>query len=260
MALDDPTPSRDPPAFPIVGVGASAGGLEAFTELLANLPPEPGVAFLFVVHMEPHHKSQLADILGRVTPLPVAEATEGMPVQANHVYLIPPNANMALTDHSLTLTPRPAVRAPHMSVDHLFRSLAAVQKSRAVGVILSGGGTDGTLGLQSIKAEGGITFAQDEKSARQNSMPRSAVSDGCIDYVLSPPEIARQLVRLVGHPYTQAPPRHQLPGDLGRRQDVVDAAVADQPLQTGHHPAPHPAADGPARQGRPARLPAAAPQ
>jgi two-component system CheB/CheR fusion protein len=191
------------PSFPIVGVGGSSGGLEAFTELLGGLPPDPGVAFLFVLHLEPHHKSQLPEILARVTPLPVREATEGMAVQANNVYLIPPNANMALTDHALTLSPRPVTRAPHMPIDHLFRSLADVQKSRAVGVILSGGGTDGTLGFQSIKAEGGITFAQDERSARQASMPRSAVSDGCVDYVLSPRDIAAQLARLIDHPYTK---------------------------------------------------------
>src|SRR5215831_9011345 len=198
---EDLLPGSHP--FPIVGVGASAGGLEAFTELLTNLPASPGLAVLFVLHLEPHHKSQLADILTRVSPLPIREATEGMPVEADHVYLIPPNTNMALVDGKLGLSPSSLVRGAHMPVDHLFRSLAEVQKERAIGVILSGGGTDGTLGFQAIKAEGGITFAQDEKTARQDSMPRSAASDGCVDYVLSPREIARQLARLAEHPYTR---------------------------------------------------------
>ncbi len=224
MAAEDPVPSSDltedgtadATTFPIVGIGASAGGLEAFTELLGHLPPHPGVAFLFVQHMEPHHKSQLPAILARVTPLPVHEATEGMAVEVDNVYLIPPNTNMALTDHSLTLSPRPVGRGPHMPIDYLFRSLASVQKARSIGVILSGGGTDGTLGFQSIKAEGGITFAQDDKSAKQYNMPRSAVADGCVDYILPPRDIARQLARLVGHPYTRAaypPPEAAEPGD-----------------------------------------------
>jgi len=186
------------------GVGASAGGLEAFTELLQNLPPEPGLAILLVLHLEPHHKSHLAELLSGKDKLAVKEAVEGMTVEANHVYLIPPNKNMALTDGSLTLTPRSPIRGQHMPIDHLFRSLAEVLKGRAIGVILSGGGTDGTLGFQAIKAEGGITFAQDEKSAKQNSMPRSAILEELVDNVLPPAEIARQLARIVQHPYSRS--------------------------------------------------------
>ncbi len=195
-------PPHGPP-FPVVGVGASAGGLEAFTELLENLPANPGLAVLYVPHLEPHHKSYLPEILGKITAMPVREVTEGMHVDIDHVYLIPPNTNMALTDGKLGLTPRSPIRGQHMPIDHLFRSLAEIQKNRAIAVILSGGGTDGTLGFQSIKAEGGITIVQDEKSAQQPSMPRSAVLDGHVDYVLAPRDIARQLVRLVRHPYAR---------------------------------------------------------
>jgi two-component system CheB/CheR fusion protein len=214
MSTHEPAEAASPPAaternegrtFPIVGIGASAGGLEAVTELLTNLPPQPGMAFLFVQHLEPHHKSQLPSILARATPMPVQEAAEGMPVHVNHVYLIPPGTNIALTDGKLALSPRALARGQNMPADHLFRSLAVTQKERAIGVILSGGGTDGTLGFQAIKAEGGITFAQDERSAKQGGMPRSAIADGNVDYVLPPGEIARQLVRLNGHPYTQGP-------------------------------------------------------
>jgi two-component system CheB/CheR fusion protein len=195
-------PPKGPP-FPVVGVGASAGGLEAFSDLLRNLSEQPGLAFPFVQHLEPHRKSQLAQIIGGVTSMPVREATDGLPIKVDHVYILPPNTNMALTDGTLHLTAREPSRGPHMPADHLFRSLAAIHKSRAVGVILSGGGTDGTLGFQAIKAEGGITFAQDEQSARQASMPRCAVADGNVDYVLPPREIAEQLLRLREHPYTK---------------------------------------------------------
>jgi two-component system CheB/CheR fusion protein len=193
------------PPFPVVGVGGSAGGLEAFTEMLENLQSSPGMAFLFVLHLERHHKSHLAEILSKVTPLKVREVSEGTKVEADHVYLIPPNTNMALADGHLTLSPRVPAPGQHMPIDHLFRSLAAIQKNRSVGVVLSGGGTDGTLGCQAIKAEGGIAFAQDERSARHASMPRAAAADGAVDYVLPPAEIARQLVRVARHPYTGTP-------------------------------------------------------
>jgi two-component system CheB/CheR fusion protein len=190
-------------AFPIVGIGGSAGGLEAVTDLLRHLPPKPGLSILLVMHLEPHHKSHIAEILNQRETLPVKEAAEGMAVQVDNVYLIPPNKNMALADGSLTLTPRSPARGQHMPIDHLFRSLAEVLKSRAIGVLLSGGGTDGTLGFQAIKAEGGITLAQDEKSAKHNSMPRSAVLEDVVDHVLPPAEIARQLVRIAQHSYTR---------------------------------------------------------
>ncbi len=205
-----PTPSTETaaemaggPAFPVVGMGASAGGLEALTELLGGLSPQPGLAFLIAVHLDPHHKSHLPELLGKTTPMTVREVSEGMAVRLNQVYLIPPNTNMALSDGHLMLTPRSVTPGGHMPIDHLFRSLAAVQRSRAVGVVLSGGGTDGALGLQAIKAEGGITFAQDEKTAKQPSMPRAAILDGTIDYVLRPSDIAHQLERIAGHPYTR---------------------------------------------------------
>jgi two-component system CheB/CheR fusion protein len=213
---DPAEPSQQPTAppelaapglpFPVVGIGASAGGLESFTELLQSLPRNPGVALLYVPHLEPHHKSHLQEILTKVTGMPVLEVREGMTVETDHVYLIPPNTNMALTDGTLGLTARSPVRGQHMPIDHLFRSLAAIQKDRAIAILLSGGGSDGTLGFQAVKAEGGITIAQDEKTAAQPSMPRSAILDGSVDYILPPRDIARQIVRLVRHPYTGEAP------------------------------------------------------
>lgn len=189
-------------AFPVVGVGASAGGLEAFIELLKHLPDDPGLCFLFVQHIEPTHKSSLVEVLSRVTPLGVEEAVEGTVVQVNRIYIIPPGRIMAMSNGVLTLLPRP-LRGQQMPADHLFRSLAASQGARAIGVILSGGGTDGSLGFQAIKGEGGITFAQDEKTARNDSMPRSAIAAGWVDYVLPPAQIAAELLRIARHPYAR---------------------------------------------------------
>jgi two-component system CheB/CheR fusion protein len=213
----EPSPGENldaQPSFPVVGIGASAGGLEALTELLGQLSPQPGMAFLIAVHVDPHQKSHLPEILSKTTAMPVREASEGVAVRINEVYLIAPNTNMALTDGHLMLTPRSKAPGGHMPVDYLFRSLAAVRHGRAIGVVLSGGGTDGALGLQAIKSEGGITFAQDDKTARHPSMPRAAILDGTVDYVLRPRDIARELERIAQHPYSReaAPPVEPPPG------------------------------------------------
>lgn len=202
--------------FPVVGIGASAGGLEALTELFGGLSANPGMAFLIAVHLDPRQKSHLPQILGKTTAMRVHEVTEGMPVEVNHVYVMPPNTTMALTDGRLLLQPRSPLPGGHMPIDFLFRSLAAVHKSKAIAVVLSGGGSDGSLGLHEVKAEGGITFAQDESSARHNSMPRSAILHGSVDYVLRPIDIAHQLERIARHPYTR------------ERQPAAEAAPPDQ--------------------------------
>jgi two-component system CheB/CheR fusion protein len=203
-----PSPDGAGPSlpFPTVAVGASAGGLEAITGLLEAVPADPGLAFLIVLHLDPHSRSELSSILARNTRLPVSEVADGMKVEVNRVYVLPPNASMTLTDSTLKLAPRPP-RGVHMPIDILFRSLAHTQKSSAIGVVLSGEGTDGAIGLQAIKAEGGIAIAQDEKSARHHSMPRSAAAEGYVDYVLPPADIARQLLRIAQHPYASPQPR-----------------------------------------------------
>jgi len=181
--------------FLVVGVGASAGGLEAYSELLEGLSAKLGLALLLVSHLDPEQKSQLASILCRTSRMPVLQATEGVAVEMDRVYVIPPGTNMAMTDGHLTLSPRPPRPGPHMPIDHLFRSLAAIEKSRSVGVILSGNGTDGVIALQAIKAAGGVTFAQDDTTARYPSMPRAAVVDGNVDHVMRPRNIAHELER-----------------------------------------------------------------
>src|SRR5258708_1919056 len=198
-------PHSDAPTapFPIVGIGASAGGLEAFTQLLKQLPLDTGLGFVLVQHLDPQHESALTQILARATSMPLREGTNNLRGEANHVYVIPPNTNLTIEQGVLKLGPRPDGRKPHRSIDSFFESLAQDRRERAIGVILSGTATDGTLGLEAIKAEGGITFAQDD-SAKYDSMPRSAVAAGCVDFVLEPQDIARELARIAKHPYIAA--------------------------------------------------------
>lgn len=179
---------------PFVGVGASAGGLEALIELLSNLAADAGLAYLVVQHLDAGHSSMLADILSKKTALPVSEATQNVLIEANHVYVIPPNTSMTVADNQVLLKPRQKLGSP-MPVDDLLESLAA-HGADVVGVILSGSGSDGALGMQAIKERGGITFAQDAASARFYGMPQAAIDLGCVDFVLTPKQIAQHIQRL----------------------------------------------------------------
>ena len=241
--------------FPIVGVGASAGGLEALTELLTHLPVKTGMAFVLVQHLDPTHPSQLTDLLSRVTKMPVSEASDGMAVEPDHVYVIPPNANLATLDGVLSVTPR--VRDHHSPIDFFLQSLSRSRRNTAIGVVLSGAGTDGTLGLRAIKAEGGITFAQDKQSAVYGSMPHSAIASGNVDFVLPPDGIAQELARIARDPYVREPkesetedrPQKQ-PWESRTAPELGDAlcGIANchrsrfQPLQAHNHLAPDSAA------------------
>src|SRR2546426_8089709 len=187
--------------FPIVGVGASAGGLEAFTQLLKALGPGSGMAYVLVQHLDRSHESALTELLAKANEMPVREVTDATPVGPNHVYVIPPNVDMTISQGTLRLTPRTETRGHHMPIDRFLRSLAEDQRSNAIGIILSGTASDGTLGLAAIKAEGGITFTQDEKSAKFDDMPRNAIAAGCVDFVLPPDAIGRELARIRVHPY-----------------------------------------------------------
>ncbi|MDQ3254264.1 MAG: hypothetical protein M3R15_10230, partial [Acidobacteriota bacterium] len=187
--------------FPVVGIGASAGGLEAFTQLLKHLPPDTGMAFVLIQHLNPNHASLLTELLSRITTMPVSEVTEGTRVEPDHVYVIPPNTNMAIVGSVLQLQSRRQTSGQHLPIDFFLRSLAEDRSSRAIGVILSGTASDGTLGIEAIKVEGGIAFAQDPKSAKYDSMPQSAVDSGCVDFVLTPENIAQEIARISRHPY-----------------------------------------------------------
>jgi two-component system, chemotaxis family, CheB/CheR fusion protein len=199
-----PTPAPAPAStqrsrFPIVGIGASAGGLDAVTELVRHLPPDIQASFVLVQHLDPGHESALTQILSRATSMPVSEATDNLPVEARHIYVIPPNRALSIGQGVLKLQPRSRVPAPLRTIDFFLEALARDQHECAIGVILSGTASDGTLGLCAIKEEGGITFAQDH-SAAYESMPRNAIAAGCVDRVLPPAEIARELALIANHP------------------------------------------------------------
>ncbi len=191
--------------FPIVGIGASAGGLEAFTQLLKALPLDTGMAFVLVQHLDPDHESALTQILSKTTLMPICDVVNDQSVEPNHVYIIPPDTKLSIANGVLKLQPRPKSRTPYRSIDLFFESLAADRRERSIGVVLSGAATDGTLGLEAIKVVGGITFAQDG-TAKFDSMPRSAVAAGCVDLVLSPSDIADEIGKIAKHPYIAGQP------------------------------------------------------
>ncbi len=199
IVTDDKRQETSKP-FPIVGIGASAGGYEAFAEFLRQLPRDTGMAFVLILHLDPKHKSQVTELLSRSSRIPVLRANNDMEVKPDHLFVIPENSNMTLAEGKLRLHPRKERETPPMPIDIFFRSLAQSQQARAIGVVLSGTGCDGTLGIEAIKGEGGITFAQDDRSSKFYDMPGSAIASGSVDFVLSPTAIAAELCRLARHP------------------------------------------------------------
>jgi two-component system, chemotaxis family, CheB/CheR fusion protein len=221
---DNSSVNRDQ-SFPIVGIGASAGGLEAISELLRHIPERTGLAFVLIEHLDPSHRSNLSEILSRNAHIPVEEVREGTFVEPDHAYVIPPNVGMYIERGALHLAPRQP-QVPNLPVDRFLSSLAAERQHRAIAVILSGTASDGAEGCKVIKEAGGITFAQTEASAKYSGMPQSAVDAGCVDFVLSPKEIAEKLVQIGAHPYvsTDMSPEEAVSydyGDLGEVLNVV---------------------------------------
>jgi len=194
----DITEKKDKKSFTVVAIGASAGGLEAITQLLQNLSPTTGMAFIYVQHLSPDHKSMLSSILSKTTQMQVQDIDDMEKMIPNNVYVIPYNKGIEVTDGHIKLIPRFS-GGPAISIDILFSSLAETHKANVIGVILSGSAHDGTIGLRDIKLAGGITFAQDD-SARFTSMPNSAIADGAVDYIMSPAAIGIELTRLSQNP------------------------------------------------------------
>ncbi|MES2656171.1 MAG: chemotaxis protein CheB [Bacteroidota bacterium] len=186
-------------SFPVVAIGASAGGLEAMMELLKNLPADTGMAFIYVQHLSPDHKSLLTEILSKKTKMKVQEIDDMDKIEPDNVFVIPYNKGIEVTDGHIKLIPRSETSVA-ISIDILFTSLAEAQKERVIGIVLSGSASDGTVGIKAIKEQGGLTFAQDD-TAKFTSMPHSAISTGVVDFILSPKEIALELARLSKHPF-----------------------------------------------------------
>ncbi len=183
--------------IPVVGVGASAGGFEAIGRFLESLPPSPGMAFVVIEHLSPDHTSFMAETLARSTPLKVVQAKDGMGVEPDSVYVIPPNAYLTLEGSTLRLGAPAPVKGLRMPIDAFFRSLAQEYGDRAIGVILSGSGSDGTLGIRAIKELGGLVLCQDPATAQHSGMPRSAIDTGLVDQVQAPEEMPETLARYV---------------------------------------------------------------
>ena len=216
--LRDEQPDATEQTFPVVGVGASAGGLDAFTKLLKNLPADTGMAFVLVQHLDPKHVSLLPELLARASAMPVVEISDGTRIAPNHVYVMPPNCSLAMLHGVLHLMPRPDEHGKHLPIDDFLRSLAEDRQSNAIGVILSGTASDGTLGMKAVKAESGITFAQSKDSAEYDGMPHSAIAAGHVDFVLTPEDIGKELVRIARHPFLsleETGPRGELVSEGG---------------------------------------------
>jgi two-component system, chemotaxis family, CheB/CheR fusion protein len=214
-----PDPAASRRAFPVVGIGASAGGLEAFKKFFAALPATSGMAFVAVPHLDPTHKSLMVELLARQTTMPVREATQGLAVEPNTIYVIPPGQYLAIHDGRLELTTPDKGRGQPPAIDFFFRSLAADQQERAIGIVLSGTSSQGTQGLKEIKAVGGMVMVQEPSSAEYEQMPRSAIAAGVADYVLPPAAMPAALVKFVQLPYL-------------RGADAVPLADAQQLLQS----------------------------
>lgn len=192
-------PERSGP--PVTGIGASAGGLDAFKRFLAAMPPDSGIAFVLVPHLDPAHESLMVALLARHTTMPVVEAENDQPVEANHVYIIPPNKYMTIHRGVLRLTGPVERRTSQTSIDLFLRSLAEDQQERSICIILSGTGSHGTLGLRAVKEAGGMAMVQDPATAEFQRMPQSAVATGLADYVLPAEQMPDALVKFVRHAY-----------------------------------------------------------
>ncbi|MDB4281885.1 chemotaxis protein CheB, partial [Paraglaciecola sp.] len=189
--------------FHIVGIGASAGGLKAFEGFFKGIPGKTDInmAFVLVQHLAPDHKSMLAELIRRYSSMPVFEVEDGMEVQANCIYIIPPRFDMAFCTGTLQLLDPIAPHGQRLPIDFFFRSLAHDQQERTIGLVLSGTGSDGTQGIRTIKGEGGMVMVQTPESAEFDGMPQSAIATGMVDYQLSPSDMGAHLIAYVEHFY-----------------------------------------------------------
>jgi two-component system CheB/CheR fusion protein len=221
-------------SFPIVGIGASAGGLAAFEAFFSGMPTDtnPNMAFVLVQHLAPDHKSMLTDLIRRFTRMQVFEVMDGMQIQLNCAYIIPPNHDMAFINGTLQLLSPTEPRGQRLPIDFFFRSLALDQRERAIGIVLSGTGSDGTLGVRAIKAEGGMVMAQDPDSAEFDGMPRSAIATGLVDYVLPPAEMPVQLMAYRAHAFGKPPLLASIP--ISKAEDALKKIFIALRTHVGH--------------------------
>ncbi|HLF12706.1 MAG TPA: CheR family methyltransferase, partial [Gammaproteobacteria bacterium] len=203
--------SPSPP--PIVAIGASAGGLDALKKFLTAMPAESGMAFVLIPHLDPTHESLMVELLAKQTRMPVQEATDGMAIEINHVYVIPPNRYLAIKRRALWLSKPPEPRGLQTAIDFALCSLADDQKDAAIGIILSGTGSHGTLGVKEIKLAGGMVMVQEPATAAYDQMPRSALATGLVDYALAPEDMPETLIRYSEHAYRTLKRQAKPPAD-----------------------------------------------
>ncbi|MDB5800847.1 MAG: cheBR [Rhodocyclales bacterium] len=196
LTTEECKPGVGGPDFPVVGIGASAGGLQAVSDFLRNMPGDSGMAFVLIMHLSPTHDSKLDKILQSVTPMPVLQITEPAHIEPNHVYVISPNQHLSMEDGMLLLSPLDRPRERHVAIDLFFRTLAETHRERAICIVLSGTGSDGTVGLMRVKEHGGIAIAQSIEEAEHDGMPRSAIATGVIDFTLPVAEMPQKLIAL----------------------------------------------------------------
>src|SRR5436853_6289905 len=228
---------RDPqqPAA-VVGLGASAGGVAALQELFSGMDPKSGLGFVVVMHLSPEYESQLPSVLQQKTKMPVTQVTESVKVRPNHVYVIPPNHQLTLTDSTLTLVPPQQPLGRRITIDLFFRTLAQAYGQRAVCVILSGTDSDGAIGLKHIRAQGGVTIAQNPDEAEFESMPATAISTGMVDWVLPVSEMPDKLLEFVqNEKRMRLPP--EIPGAEDPNAKVEDAPGGETASEVRHDPA-----------------------
>jgi two-component system, chemotaxis family, CheB/CheR fusion protein len=227
-------PSPDSFKFPIVGIGASAGGLAAFEAFFSGMPTDknPDMAFVLVQHLAPDHKSILTELIRRYTRMQVSEAVDGVVVQPNCAYIIPPNRDMAFLNGTLQLLEPASPRGQRLPIDFFFRSLAQDLHERAICIVLSGTGSDGTLGVRAIKGEGGMAMAQNPESTEYDGMPRSAIATGLVDYILPAAEMAAHLIAYAAHAFGRTNRTLTLP--LPKAEDALKKIFILLRAQTGH--------------------------
>ena len=233
-SASQPAPERASGAFPIVGIGASAGGLAAFEAFFSGMPADAatGMAFVLVQHLAPDHESLLTELIRRCTPMAVTEVADGMVVQVNCVYVIPPGRDMALLNGTLQLLEPAEPRGQRLPIDFFFKSLAHDQHERAIGIVLSGTGSDGTQGVRAIKGAGGMVMAQNTASTEFDGMPRSAVATGLVDFELPPAEMPAQLLAYTAHAYSGKSATAATPGP--RADSAMNKIFVLLRSQTGH--------------------------
>jgi PAS domain S-box-containing protein len=223
MAVDLEQPPKL--AFPVVGIGASAGGVEAVTEFVSAMRPDSGMAFVFIQHLPPDGESMMADILSKKTRMTVLQVEEGMGLKPDHVYCIRPGHVLTIKDGRFHLGPQLGKRHANRPIDDFFKSLAEEQRERAICIILSGMGSNGSAGAQAVKAVGGLAIAQDPETAQYPSMPRHLIDQGYADYILRPSDMPDVLLQYAGHPYANADAREKF-DEVHRNENHVREILA----------------------------------